>query len=316
MTTTLCMALPISPAWAENYPEPGRTLTMVVPFGPGGASDAIGRALAQKFSEQWKVNTVVENKPGGEFMVGAAALATAKPDGYTMGLLTLGYVQNQIVKPSQRYNPMTDFETIGLVGSTPLALVVNGKSDISSFKDLQKRSAEDPASLTFSSCCTAMLFSVEMLKRNAGLAGAYIPYKGSVPSVNAVLGGDTVYTIDTAYSVKEFVKVGKLRALAVTMRDRIDAMPDVPNLTEVGVPGTFEMDTWYYLAFPKETPSESIEKANETLRKILSMPDIKKKFEQFVAIPTSSTPAEATKKMRYDFDRYSKLARENQLKFE
>ena len=121
-------------ALADKYPEKGRTISLVLPFGPGGASDAMARTLAEKFAEQWGVTTVVENKPGGDFMIGAAALANAKPDGYTMGLLTLGFVQNQIVKPSHRYNPMKDFTPIGMVGRTPLALVVNSKSPIKTFK--------------------------------------------------------------------------------------------------------------------------------------------------------------------------------------
>ncbi|WP_171020391.1 tripartite tricarboxylate transporter substrate-binding protein [Cupriavidus sp. 2SB] len=301
---------------AQKYPERGRTVSMVVPFGPGGASDAMARTLAEKFAEQWGVTAVVENKPGGEFMVGAAALANAKPDGYTMGLLTLGFVQNQIVKPSQRYNPMKDFTPIGMVARTPLALVVNAKSPIKSFKDLQEISKSDPKSLNFSSCCTAMLFSIEMLKKSAALEGTHIPYKGSVPSVNAVLGGDTVYTVDTVFSVKEFVAAGKLRALVVTSRERVGALPDVPNLSEVGVPGTFETDTWYFLAFPNGTPQEMVVTANATLNKILNMPDVKEKFARFIVKPSPSSPGDVASLMRTDFDRYARLAKENNMKFE
>lgn len=312
----LCMVTATNAALADKYPERGHTMTIVVPFGPGGAADAMARTLAEKFAEQWGVTAVVDNKPGGEFIVGAAAVANAKPDGYTMGLMTLGFVQNQIVRPAQRYNPMKDFTPIGLVGRSPLALVVNANSPIKTFKDLQDLSAKNPQSLTFSSCCTAMLFSVEMLKRNAKLEGMHVPYKGSVPSVNAVLGNETVYTIDTVYSVKEFVTAGKLRALAVTSRERVPAMPKVPSLTEAGVPGTFEMDTWYMLTFPNGTPPAIVTEANATLNKILAMPDVQAKFERFVVKPTPSTPDDVAKLMRTDYDRYAKLAKDNQLKFE
>jgi tripartite-type tricarboxylate transporter receptor subunit TctC len=301
-------------AWSEDFPARGRTVSIVIPFGPGGASDLIARTLAEKLSEVWGVTTVVENKPGGDFMIAASAVANAKKDGYTIGLMTLGLIQNRTFQP-QRIDPFKDFAPIGLVARSPFVLVVNSNSPVKSLKDLQEASKATPDSLTFSSCCTAVLFSVEMLKSNAQLRGLAIPYNGSAPSVNAVLAGETSYTVDTALSVKEFIASGKLRGLAVLSRSRLPFVPNVPSLTEAGVPGTFEMDTWYSLVYPAGVPTEIVNAANAALVKVLQMPDVKTRFENFAVIPEASTPHQLSELMQKDFERYQKLVKDNNLKF-
>ncbi|OWT56849.1 Bug family tripartite tricarboxylate transporter substrate binding protein [Candidimonas nitroreducens] len=304
----------VNVANAENYPDPRQTLNIIVPFGSGGVSDAIARILAEKFKAVWGTSAVVQNKPGGEFMVGAAALANAKKDGYTMGIITMGLVQNQIIKPQQPVNPFKAFSPIGMIAKTPLVLVVSKNSPYKTFKELQQVSAKNPGSLQFSSCCTAMWFSIEMLKHNAGLAGQHIPYKGSAPSVTAVASGETAYTVDTPLATQPFLgKGGKLHALAVLSRQRLPSLPDVPDLGEVGVSGKWELNTWYALAFPANTPVAIIDKANAALNKILAMPDVQQQFAHFVIQPDPMTPAQVSKQMHSDYDWYSDLIKQNHL---
>ncbi|ETF02340.1 hypothetical protein W822_12285 [Advenella kashmirensis W13003] len=319
LSNTICaLLLAVTPhiAMADAYPEQGKTLSIVVPFGPGGAADSIARLLAEKLQKKWKVNTVVENKPGGEFMVGAGAVANAKPDGYTMGLFTMGIIQSLIIRPKQQYDPFKDFAPIGMVGKTPLLLLVKGNSPIKTFKDLQHIATEKPESLQFSSCCTAMLFAVEMLKKDADLAGEHIPYKGSSPSVMAVISGDTSFTVDTPMAARSFLgSDGRLRALAVMWRERVPNLKDIPDLNEVGVPGKWELDTWYAMTFPRNTPTAIVTKANQELNEILAMPDVQKKLEEFYIYADPMSADDLAKRMKSDFERYSILVKENNLQF-
>lgn len=300
---------------AADYPVKGKTLSVVVPFPPGGASDLIGRLVAQKLGEMWGVNTVVENRAGGESMIGAAAVANAKKDGYHMGLFTLDFVLNRIVQSSMPYDAARDFTPVGQLAQSPLVLVVNGNSPVKTFSDLQSTSKKKPDALSYSSCCSVMLFSTEILKTSTGLKGTHIPYKGSAPSVLAVVAGETDYAIDTPLSVKSFVDSGKLRALAVTSRSRAPAFPQVQSLGEIGVPGTFELGTWWGILMPAGVPKDVVDKTNQALQKIMDMHDVKQKLAELGLQSAWSSPQAFAKLMESDFQRYTDVAKTAGLSF-
>lgn len=303
-------------AHAQDYPDRNQTLTIVVSFPPGGASDAIMRTLGEKFREEWGINTVVENRPGGELMVAANAIASAPKTGYTMGLMTGDMVLNQIIYPNQQVNPFKAFTPVGLIATTANVLVVPANSPIKSFKDLQDASKRNPNALNYSSCCASIRFAAEMLKKHTGVAGAHIPFKGSAPSVQATAAGQTDWTLDTGLSTKPLIEGGRLRALAVTTRERQSFLPDVPGLAEIGVSGGFELVGWFSMVMPAGTPPGVVATANRTLNKILAMPDVQKRLSGFYVKPAGGAPEAVTALMNSDFERYSRLAKESNLKFD
>lgn len=300
---------------ANDFPEKGKTVTLVIPFPPGGASDVLGRVVAQKLGELWGVTTVVENRAGGESMVGAAAVANGKKDGYYIGLFTLDFVLNRIVQASQPYDAARDFTPVALLAQSSLVLVVNSKSDIKSFADLKAASEKKADGLNFSSCCSVMYFSTEMLKNSTHIKGLHIPYKGSAPSVGAVVAGETDFAIDTPLSTKPFVDSGKLRALLVTSRDRAPAFPQVPNLTEAGVPGAFELGTWWGILMPSGVAPQVVAKTSESLKQIMGMPDVKQKLADLGLESKWSSGKDFGQLMETDYARYAKVAKDNNLVF-
>lgn len=303
-------------AQAADYPEKGKTIMLTVPFPPGGASDVIGRLIAQKLSESWGVDAVVDNRAGGESMVGASVVANSRKDGYHMGLFTLDFVLNRIVHAkNQSYDAARDFTPVSLLAKSPLYLVVNGKSDIDSFADLKKLSTEKPDGVFYSSCCSVMNFSTEMLKNASGIKGEHVPYKGSSPSVNAVVAGETTYAIDTPVSVQSYMQAGRLKGLAVTSRKRDPSFPDVPSLTDVGVPGDFELATWWGILMPAGVSEDIVTKLNAQLHKILEQDDVKKKLAEFGVQIAPTSPADFAKLMESDYQRYLKVAKDNNLLF-
>lgn len=302
-----------TPLLAQEYPAMGRNLNLIVPFPPGGASDAIGRLLAQKFAEHWGVHVIVENKAGADMLIGMQATANAKRDGYTMGLTTVGFVLNGIVLPKQVVDPAKDFAHIGIVGRSPHAIAVNASSPYRTFKDLEAASKTSGEKLNYGSGSMGFHFAAEMLKSTSGLRGVHVPYKGSAPAVQALLAGETTYIVDTQTAIKPFADGGKLRVLAVTARKRSPMMPSVPDLTEVGVAGDYELEGWWGLVFPEGVSHEIVMKANDTLNKIMDAPDVKKKMADLGMEVVTSTPKGMADLIQRDFERYSRLAREAKL---
>ncbi|RCW63214.1 Bug family tripartite tricarboxylate transporter substrate binding protein [Pseudorhodoferax soli] len=311
----IAMAAGLTSVQATDFPEKGKTVTLVIPFPPGGASDVLGRVVAQKLGELWGVTTVVENRAGGESMVGAAAVANGKKDGYYIGLFTLDFVLNRIVQTSQPYDAARDFTPVAQLAQSSLVLVVNSKSEIKTFGDLKAASEKKADGLNFSSCCSVMYFSTEMLKNSTRIKGMHIPYKGSAPSVGAVVAGETDFAIDTPLSIKPFVDSGKLRALLVTSRERAPAFPQVPSLTEAGVPGSFELGTWWGILMPSGVPPQIVAKTSESLKEIMDMPDVKQKLADLGLESQWGSGKEFGQMMEADHARYAKVAKENNLVF-
>ena len=310
LLATLALMVCASAHAQEPYPVRGRTLTLIVPYPPGGPSDSLGRMVAQRLGEKWGVNVVVDNKPGGELLIGSQVVANAKKDGYTIGLTALSFVLNGIFMAKPPLDPVDDFAHVGLIASSPNVLAVNASSPIKSFKELEAFTAANPAGVNYASCCAFPYFATELLKSSTHLRGQHIPYKGSAPAVTAVMAGEVTYTIDGQSIIRPLVEAGKLRALAVTARTRSAALPQVPHLGEVGVPGTFSMETWWGLWLPAGVDPSIVNKANKALNEIVAQPDFRKRIQEFGMDAAIGTPADMLTRIRVDRDRYSKLARE------
>lgn len=303
-------------AWAQDYPKNGKTINILVPFPPGGASDALARLVGQKLSDAWGTPVVVQNKPGGDMLIGLQAVAKSEKDGYTIGLTTSSFALNKVVKKDFPMDPVGDFAFIGLMGQSPYVLAVNADSRHKTFKELEAATQDKSGKFSYASCCLGTYFAAEMIKNATRLDGLYVPYKGSAPAMTSILSKEVDYVIDTTTSNKPFIASGKLRPLMVTSRQRTAAFPDVPNMTEAGVPGDFDIGVWYGLAFPAGTPADIVKKANATLNKILAQPDVKEKIESFAIDVTPSTPEQMTERAAKDLRSFIATARDAKLKFD
>ncbi|WP_027015441.1 Bug family tripartite tricarboxylate transporter substrate binding protein [Comamonas composti] len=302
-------------ATAQDYPQKGKPLTMIVPFAPGGASDLLVRLIGQKLGEQWETPVVVQNKPGGDMVIAMQTVARAEKDGYTMGLTTSSFALNKVVKKNFPMDPINDLASIGMVGQSAYVLAVDNSSPYKSFKELEAAARDNKNKFSYASCCFGTYFAAEMIKTATNLQGVHVPYKGSSPALNAMLSKEVEYIIDTTTATKPFITSGKLRPLMVTGRKRSPSFPDVPHLGEAGVPGDFEVGVWYGLVFPAGTPAEIVNKTNATLNKILAMPDVKSRIEGFDIEVTPSSPEKMSQKIVEDLNKYVSAAKKANLDF-
>ncbi|MBU3565209.1 tripartite tricarboxylate transporter substrate binding protein [Polynucleobacter sp. MWH-HuK1] len=307
--------LAASTAVGQEYPKNDKPINIIVPFAPGGASDILARLIGQKLSEAWGTNVIVQNKPGGDMVIALQQVARSDKDGYTIGLTTSSFALNKVAKKDFPMDPVTDFAFIGLIGQSPYLLSVNADSKYKTFKELENASREKNSNFSYASCCFGTYFSAEMIKSVTKLDGVHIPYKGSTPALNAILGKDVEYIIDTTTASKSFINSGKIRPLMVTTRKRSNALPDVPSLNDAGIPGDFDIGVWYGFTFPAGTPTEIVKKANSTLNKILAMPDVKAKIEGFDIEVTPSTPEKMSERVSKDLQMYTSATKSAKLNF-
>ena len=265
------------PAQAEPYPQ--RPVTVIVAFAPGGATDVLARKLAQKLQDRYKQSFVVENKPGAGGSIGTAYAARAQADGYT---LYLGTVASHGVAPNlyhkTGYDPIEDFTPIGLIAASPQIVVVNKDSSLRSVADLVAHARTGKATYASSGSGTTIHLAGEMFNIKADTKMEHIPFSGSGPAVNALLGGHVDVMFDDMPSSAPHVAAGALRALAVTGKARAPLFPDLPTLSEVGKPyglDGFDVSAWFFLGAPAGIPDEVADSLNRTLNAILAEDDMR-----------------------------------------
>lgn len=263
---------------AGTYPD--RPVTIVVAFAPGGATDVLARKVAQKLGDQYKQSFVVENKPGAGGNIGTAYAARAKPDGYT---LYLGTVASHGVAPNLYnnvgYDPIKDFAPIGLIAASPQIIVVNKDSPLKSIEDLVKHGKSGPSTYASSGAGTTIHLAGEMFNIKADTEMQHVPFSGSGPAVNALLGGHVDVMFDDMPSSAPHVKAGSLRALAVTGKERSDLFPELPTLSEIGKPfglDGFDVSAWFFLGAPAGIPDDVANSLNQALNAMLEEEDMKR----------------------------------------
>ncbi len=257
---------------APDYPK--RPITLVVPYAPGGPTDTAARILAQGLQESTGANVIVENVPGGGATVGSGQVSRAKPDGYTLlwgGKSTHALAPN--LRPDLSYHPFNSFEPVAMVGSQPYVLTVRTDSPYKSAADLVKDAKARPGALNYSSpgIGSAPHLASELFVLRTGIDARHIPYKGGAPAMMAVLSGEVDYYIDTPTLPKTQAEGGKVRLLGVSSKDRLPDMPDVPTFKELGYDG-LEMQTWFGIFAPKDTPQDIVNWLNEKINAVLRDP--------------------------------------------
>jgi tripartite-type tricarboxylate transporter receptor subunit TctC len=288
----VCMLALVGGAGAADYPS--RTITLIVPYPPGGGVDAMARVVAAKLTESLKQQVIVENKPGGGGTIGTRIVAQAAPDGYT---LLLGHTGTISINPSLYVNlkldPRRDFAPIGLIASMPVALLASPAFPAKSVADVIALAKQQPGKLNLGSSAvgTGGYMCSELFKSEAGVDMAIIPYKGSAPVINDLLGGHVPVAFSVLPPALGNIQAGKLRAIAVTSKKRFSLLPDVPTFDESGLPG-FEAVLHYGLLAPAGTSKEIVDTLSFELRRLVDTDQVKQRIHMEGGDPLTSTPAE------------------------
>ena len=277
-------------ASAQDYPK--RQIVMVVPFAAGGSTDLVARLLAQKLTEQMGVNVIVENRAGAGGNIGAAAVAKAEPDGYTVLYGTIStHTLNPLMAKRSAYDPVKDFEPVALVGSIPNVMIVHPGVPAKTVQELIAAAKADPAKYSYASSgvATPLHLSGEMFNRMAGTQMAHVPYRGAGPAMNDLIAGQVPVMFDNLPTSVEQIKAGKARALGVTTKERVPQMPDIPTLHEQGLTG-YETYSWQAVFAPAKTPKPIVDKLNAEVVKALKDPALIKRLDELTMTVTPSTP--------------------------
>lgn len=278
-----------APALAQTFPS--KTITIVVPTAAGGGNDAMARTIAQKLGPLLGQTIIIDNRAGANGSIASEYVARATPDGHT---LMFGYIATHAMNPALqklRYDPVADFEPIGLVGYSPTLMVANATTPIKDVKDLVAQLKAKPDKYTYASAGngTAPHYAAELFKLNAGVVMLGVPYKGSAPAVSDTIGGQTQVMFPSFFTALPHVKSGKLKALAIAGPKRSALLPDVPTLKEAGVDGV-EVQQWYGFFAPAKTPKAVIDQLNKALNQVLSDKETVKRIEDHGADVETSTP--------------------------
>jgi tripartite-type tricarboxylate transporter receptor subunit TctC len=276
---------------AQSFPD--RTITLVVPFAAGGSTDVVARVIAQKMGDELGQQIVIENVAGAGGNLGADRVARAEPDGYTILMGTVAtHALNPLILKTKPYDPEKDFAPISLLVIVPNVLVVNPKLPVNTVADLIALLKAEPDKYAYASSGngTPLHLSGELFKAMTGISMQHVPYKGSGPALNDLLGNQVSIMFDNLPSSSGHIKSGTLKALGVTTAERASSFPDVPTIAET-VPG-YETYTWNALFAPAGTPTEAIDKLNATAKKALADPTVAARMADFSAKIVGSTPDE------------------------
>jgi tripartite-type tricarboxylate transporter receptor subunit TctC len=287
-TLAAAVALACAPALAA-FPE--KAITIVVPTAAGGANDAMARVLGQAMSAKLKQPVIVDNKAGANGSIASEFVMRAPADGYT---LMLGYIATHAMNPALqklRYDPVKDFEPVGMIGSSATLMVVNPAVKANTAAELVAlaKAAPDKTSYASAGNGTAPQFAAEMFKLATGAPMLHVPYKGSAPAVTDTIGGQTQVMFPSLFTATPYVKAGKLKAIAVAGSKRSATMPDVPTLKEQGIDNV-DVSQWYAIFAPAKTPKQVIDQLNKTLNEVLSDPAVAKRLEEHGAEVEKMSP--------------------------
>lgn len=302
--------------WASAQAWPTRPIRVVIPFPPGGTLDALGRSLAQKLSEQLGQPLVVDNRPGGNGVIGADAVAKAPADGYTLLFSASTFTSAPMTMKSVHYSVVKDFAPIALVAKAPLSVAISKRLPVTDIKSLVAYAKANPGKLTFAvgSIGSAGHLSTELLKKATGMNYMVVPYKGTAPAFQDLIGGQIDGFIDPILGSLQYHRSGMLKVVAVTSATRVPSLPDVPTVAET-IPG-YEFYSWYGLWGPANLPADITQKLNAEVNKALATPDLKDKFVPQGLMFTPGSVADFAKFQHDDMVRAQKIITEGNIHVE
>ena len=310
----------VAPAAAQDAAKdyPNRAIHIVVPFPAGGPADVAARLLAQKMNEDWGQPVIVDNRPGGNTVIGALAVAKAEPDGYTLLMaIDSTLVMNQYLYKSLPYHPINDFAPITTTTKTVSVLAVSATDGPKNVQELIAKAKAAPGKLNYGAgTITAQLMGYRFHKA-AGLDIVYVPFKGTPATVNGLLTGSVQIIYVANITVNPLVESGKVRALAKLDRRSPSSMANIPALADAaGLPNLEDISVWLGLVAPKGTPRPIIDKLQQKVAQIMADPGMREKSERTGAYPMTSTPDEFAKFIRQEADRWAPILKETGIKFD
>lgn len=300
-------------AHAQGFPE--RPVRIVVPFPAGGAVDALARVVAERLAQKWKQGVVVDNKPGGNQIIGTQNVSTAPADGHTLLLATTGHAVNATLIDKLPYDPLQDFSALTLSATAPNILVVNPAVPATTLQELVAYAKANPGKLSAGhpGNGTTLHLSLEILKAATRTDFTIVGYKGTAPSLNAVLAREVDFMFDVTAAVPH-VKAGKLRALAVTSATRSPLLPDVPTLAEAELPGV-EVFSWYAFLAPAGTPKSVVDRLNRDINDVLDEPAIRQRLTTYGLEPGRRMQAgDVDAFIRTEIARWGKVVKDAKVK--
>ena len=305
----ICAPQVMAQAW------PNKPLHIVVPYAAGGAVDTMARIAGQSLSVRLGQPVLVDNRPGAGANIGMDAVAKAAPDGYTLLMTSNALATNGALFPTLPFDPQRDFAAVGQIGHAPLVVVVPTSSKVATFKDLLDLSRAEPGKLTYATAGNGSSghLAGEALKQAAHFDALHVPYKGGAPAITDLLGGRIAFMPINPVEVISNIRAQKLRALAVAGRKRLALLPDVPTVSEAGLPG-FEVSVWWGLMVPSATPQPLVARLNAELQKVLAEPNVQTRLAELGVDITPGTPAQFTEFMHAETTRWAGVIKAGNIK--
>jgi tripartite-type tricarboxylate transporter receptor subunit TctC len=305
-----------APALAqEKFPD--RPVRFIVPFPPGGGTDALARILAAKLGELWGQQVVVDNRAGAQGNIGTAAGARATPDGYTLTFAHQGaLVINPHLYQDTGYDTLKDFAAVARTTEMAFIAVAHPSVPAKDLKELAQYARQNPGKLTFASTSAGPLIVGELFKLTTGTDLVHVPYKGAGPAINDLLGGQVSLMFSNPTSTVPHVKSGKLRALGIMDSKRSPALPDVPTALESGFTELSNVVEWYGIVVPAATPRETVQKLGADVLKIMAMPEVKDRIVQIGQMPSPAGAEEFGRYIRADYERWGRVVKASGAKID
>lgn len=302
------------PAQAQDK-WPSKPITYVVPFPAGGTTDILARLIGQKLGPALGTTIIIDNRPGAGGNIGSDLVARAAPDGYTImgGTISSHSINASLYKLP--YDPLKSFAPITLIGTNANVLVVNPASPVKSVKDLIDAAKANPGSLSFASAGngTSQHLSAELFKTMAQIDMVHIPYKGSAPAIQDVIGGQVPLMFDTTVVAAPFIQSGKVRPLAVTSAKRVPSLPDVPTMAEAGVPG-YDVVSWQAMFAPAGTPPAIVQRLHTEVAAILKQPDMQERLAKLGVDPSGMLPQQMAEFQAAEIAKWAKVVKAANIK--
>jgi tripartite-type tricarboxylate transporter receptor subunit TctC len=310
--TALALAL-VPNAFADQYPS--KPIRLIVPYGTGGGTDIIARLYAQKLKDSWGQPVVVENRPGGDGIIGSEIIARSAPDGYNLMLVVAGHVINPGLKSKMPFDVNRDFAPVTLVATSPWVIVTARRLPVNNVKELVDLAKAQPGRLSFGSSEPSSRLAGEFFKLQSKVDMVNVPYKGGAQIMTDVVGGHLEIGFTSVLTALQHYKSDRLRVLAVAGKSRSPSMPDIPTATESGLPG-YETFAWYGMYAPAGTPKDILVKIQQEIAKISAQPDVKARLLQLGAEAAANTPDEFAAFTRSEVAKYARLIKDSGIEQE
>src|SRR4051812_15447893 len=308
-----CSALLVSGA-VQAQAFPSKPIHVIIPFVAGGSSDIVGRAMASKFQELLGQPAVVENKPGANGAIAAESVAKSAPDGYTILVGSIGVFSiNSALFKDLRYDPLRDFAPLTLAVTTPNVLITKPALPAKSVKDLVEADKKGRLSYCSSGTGSSDHLTAELLKQVAGGSAVHVPYRGGAACQTDIMGNQVDYSFQNLGAVTNYIKGGRMNALAVTAKTRHSQLPEVPTMVEAGFPDLV-VTSWQAAAAPAKTPREVVARLNEAMVKALRSPEVAERMSQIGFDVVASSPEEFGKFMREEVARWTRVVQRGGIK--